>query len=371
MYLAVDMSTLLAQRTFFRIFPPPRYLLMPSSGIDVSDEAVKFIDLEATSAGIRVKQYATIEIPKGAIVRGEIKQPEPVVEALRTLHIEYGVSFAHASLPQEHAYLFQTSLAQDTPDKQVKTAIEFKLKENIPLAPEEVLFDFQPIVTDEDTGRGRLYAVAAYPREIIESYLAVFAEADITLVSLETEGEANTRAVIPPGEGTYMLVDIGRAGTEVSIIYRGHVLSTASVDVCGQTFTEAVKRFMQVTTVDAEQIKSERGFIKSNENQELFEALLSPVSDLRDAINKQLTYWNMHHGTQYITHYDIAEIIFSGGGSNLKGLVEYFSATMSLPVSQANVWLNVFSFDDYVPPLPRVASMSYATAVGLSLKSLS
>ncbi len=343
---------------------------MPSSGVDVSDEAIKFIDLQSTARGVRVKQYATIEIPKGAIVRGEIKDPAPVIEGLRTLQSEYAVSFAHASLPQEHAYLFQASLPCDVPPQQIKTSIEFKLKENIPLAPEEVLFDFQSIALGAEHKREQLYAVSAYPRELIESYIAVFDEAGITLMSLETEGEANTRSVISQEPGTYMLVDIGRAGTEVSIVYRGHVLSTASVDVCGQTFTEVVKRFKQVSWQEAEHIKHEHGFVKSNENEELFEALLSPVSDLRDAINKQLTYWHMHHGTHEITHYDVEEIIFSGGGSNLKGLVDYFGATMSLPVSSANVWRNVVSLEEYIPPLSRTASLSYATAVGLSLKSL-
>ena len=65
---------------------------------------------------------------------------------------------------------------------------------------------------------------------------------------------------------------------------------------------------------------------------------------------------------------DIKEIILCGGDANLAGLTEYLTLTLKIPVKLANVWLNVFSFEEYVPEIEFNKSLKFATAVGLALK---
>ena len=352
-----------------KFFPPPKYLTMPAVGLDISDEALKFIELVKKNGGIRLGRYGKTPLPKGVIVGGAIKNREQIVELLRELRKENNFSFAHVSLPEEHAYLFQTEVPSDTPFDQLRTVVEFKLKENVPLAPEEAVFDFT-YVPHSLTRETRKVAVAVYPREIVESYSAALDASGIQTLSLETEGEANARAIVPrAGSGTIMIVDIGKLATELSIVQDGIMAFTTLIEVGGEAFTNTIEKFMQVSAEEAEKIKAEKGFEKSKDNIELFEVLLGVVSVLRDEINKNLSYWQMNNA-QGSNSKPVEKIVLCGGGANLKGLKEYMLMTMDIPIEEANVWENITGFEDYVPRMKRVESLAYTTSIGLALRSV-
>jgi len=214
-------------------------------------------------------------------------------------------------------------------------------------------------------------AVSVYPREVLQTYADVIYEANLLPLSFETEGSANARSVIARDEkSTIMVVDIGKLGTELTIVSKGTVAFTTSVEVSGDDFTHAIERYFAVSFEAAAKIKDEKGFVKSNENNEVFETLIGNVSVLRDEINKHLTFWQMHSGMRKAIKEDVEKIVLCGGGSNLKGLIQYLSVTMSIPVETANVWTNVADFSEYIPTMEKSKSLAYATSLGLALRSI-
>ncbi len=353
-----------------RAFPPPRYLTMPAVGLDLSDNQIKYVELLRTAWGIRLGRFGQASLPEGSILNGKIKEATSVVQTLQELNREHAFEFVHASLPAEYAYQFQTELPADTPPNQYATTIEFSLKENVPIPPEELLFDYT--ILPGLVHKRHMAAVSVYPREIVEGYTSVLKDAGIQPLSFETESQADARSLV--GAGTFetvMIVDIGRLSSELSIVHQGAPLFITTLEVSGNDITNVVKRFMQVSFTEAEAIKEERGFVKNEENNDLFEALLGPVSDLRDDINKHLTYWHMHGATQHhLATPDVDHILLTGGGANLRGLVDYLMATMSVPVYLGNVWSNVAPFEEYVPPIDKRDSVQYATAIGLALRAV-
>ena len=66
---------------------------------------------------------------------------------------------------------------------------------------------------------------------------------------------------------------------------------------------------------------------------------------------------------------DIEKIILCGGESNMAGLTDFFSQELKKPVELGNTWVNVTTFKNYVPEIARNISLTYATAVGLALRS--
>jgi Tfp pilus assembly PilM family ATPase len=59
-----------------------------------------------------------------------------------------------------------------------------------------------------------------------------------------------------------------------------------------------------------------------------------------------------------------------GGSANLKGLADYIAGRAQAPCERGNVWRNVASFDEYIPPIDKRRSLQYATAIGLALRGL-
>ena len=64
----------------------------------------------------------------------------------------------------------------------------------------------------------------------------------------------------------------------------------------------------------------------------------------------------------------VARVFLVGGGANLKGLADYIAARVQAECTRPNVWQNVCSFDDHIPPIDRRGSLQYATAIGLALR---
>jgi len=64
----------------------------------------------------------------------------------------------------------------------------------------------------------------------------------------------------------------------------------------------------------------------------------------------------------------VERVILCGGNANIQGLPEYLEHVLNISVDRANIWQNIFSFDEVIPEMPYEMSLSYATAVGLAMR---
>lgn len=355
--------------TILRLFPPPAYLTTPSVGLDISDESVKMIRLDRTKRGIRPGCYASRSLPLGIIEAAKIKDPDLLVSILKKLRADFSLHYVRTSLPEEHAYFFQTEVPRSLGRKELQNVIAAELEENVPLSPSESLFDaefFSATVRKDFLNAN----VAVYPRRVVEQYLDILGKAGLTPLSLEIESQAFARAVIPRGEeDTVMVVDVGRSKAGLAIVSRGVLLFTATLNIGGDDFTKSIAKSLDVTLEEAERLKQIKAFIKAGSNEPFFNAMLTTMSALRDEVTKHYQYW-LEHGVGGTESTRIKKIIMTGGNANIIGIAEYFSATIDLPVVRGNVWTNVCSFDDYIPQISHRPSFRYGTAIGLALGSL-
>lgn len=96
-------------------------------------------------------------------------------------------------------------------------------------------------------------------------------------------------------------------------------------------------------------------------------SLVNVVSAMRDEIQRVCTYWFSHadkNGKDTTTAF---KIILAGRDSSIIGFREYLALSLKMPVELANVWVNVLSFDNEIPPIEYLDSLNYATVVGLAL----
>lgn len=349
-------------------FPPPSYLAMPGAGVDIGERSVKTVTFKTHTGWCLLGSYAQAELAEGTVVGGDIEKPDALVEVLRSLRLRQRIRFAHASLPERKAYLYQAVVPGKSEDD-LRSAVEFSLESHVPLAPEEALFDFEVVRRVE---AGIIVSVTAYARRVVESYAEVFASAGIALKSLEIESQALGRALWPRKDmhRTIMVADFGRKTTRIAVFDHGVVGFTATLDVGGDALTSAVMKRFGVSVDEAEKIKNEKGFLEGPENRDLFETLVTTVSVLKDEVMRHLVYWN-GGGDHEIPRKAIEEIVLVGGHANLKGLPEYLGRSLNIPVMLGNVWQNAAPLDEYIPAMPKNTSLEYATTVGLALRSAS
>ncbi len=354
-----------------QFLPPPTYLTMPSIGVDISDNSLKYVSFHSESSSVmdrELKLWGDIDIPNGTLSRGQIKDPGHLVSVLKEFKLETKAEFINVSLPEERAYLFETEIKRNTPIKEVRSLLEFRLEENVPIPSKDVIFDYAILPSGGET-RSVQVAVVAYPKDTIQQYYDVCMEARLRPTSFEVEAQAMARSVVPvDAVGATMLVDFGQTRTGIGIVYKGVLLYASTVDVGGGLLSQALRKVVGDDTAESEltRLKNTEGLIRGVDSTRVREALVGAVSVVKDELATRMQYWHMRNGNSEERR--ISSVQLCGGSSNLKGLPAYLTETLSLPCVLANVWENSISLDTVVPPIDLHHSFGYATAIGLSLK---
>ncbi len=350
--------------THSSIFPPPQFLLLPAVGIDISDRSIKYAELIPSASGHRLGRWGDVVLPAGVVEGGRIVNQQALTEALTQVRKEHNLTFVRAALPEEQIYFFRLHIP-DGPKDTLRDTLELSLEEHVPILAAETVFDFE--VIGHKDGEAEV-AVTAASKTVIDSYTATFAGAGLTLLSLELEAEAVSRAVIKGNDSfARLIIDFGETRTGIAIGYGGQVQFTSTVNIGGQMLTETLAKHFNISVEEAEKMKREFGLRRNSPHQDFFALLLNNVAVLRDEINKHFVYWHTHTDENGKQRPPISEIILVGGDSNLAGLPDYLSASLHVKTTIGDVWSNVSLPARGVPDLSRNDSLGYATAIGLAL----
>lgn len=351
--------------SYNRFFPMPDFLVPASFGLDISDQSIKFAKIVAVKNGIKIGKCGERKIPAGVIESGKIKDQKKLEQILLSLKKEEGMKSVRVSLPEEQVYLFRLLLGK-AGLQSVREGIELALEEHVPIPAQDTIFDYELLNKNEENLE---LQVAVIPKNVIEGYLSVFKNSMIQVQSCELEAQAISRAVIKKGDlDTYMIVDFGQTRTGIFIISRGVTVFTSTLeDVGGAIIMKVIQKSFNVSYEEAEKMKKDYGLERNGPNKEIFSVLLNIVSVLRDEMVKNFIYWHTHKDEDGKDRPPIKKIILCGGESNLKGLTEYFSVSMKIPVELANVWVNMNDTAKDIPEVNFSKSLTFATAFGLAL----
>jgi len=353
---------------FYKLFPPPVFLRMPSVGFDISDQSIRFVELIETHKGLVIGKYGYRSVVPGIIEGGEIKKAEELREILSSMHEEFKIDFANVSLPEQQAYLLNINIPT-MKRSEIRGSLELQLEEYVPISMGDATFDYD-IVNGLNKEKDHMeLSLAVVPRKVAEGYAGAFEHTGITPIAFEIEAQAVARAIIPHGDkGTYMIMDFGKTRTGISIVSEETVVFTSTINVGGLVLTKAIEKQFGISAEEAEKIKREQGFTKNKDTQEMFLTLMSTVSILKDEINKHYVYWNTHLDQDGEKRPKIEKVLLCGGDSNLAGFTDYLLSGLKTEIELANAMVNVNTFNHYIPEIEFSDSLSYATAIGLALR---
>lgn len=352
-----------------KYFAPPRYLTLPSLGVDISDTSLKYIGFiqgRGKQNGLILDEYGAIPIDHGALERGVVHDATILSDALRELRDRTKVEYVSVSLPEERAYLFEIDIPSDIDDDDAREFLEFKLEENVPLSPKEAYFD-HTLLSKNESGK-RKAVVSVYSRDTIDAYYEACVRAKLVPLAFEIEAQALARAVVPRHtKGATLIVDFGKHRMGIGIVYRSALVYASTLDISGDLMSASLRAVLGEENEDALTIlKNEKGLSSVGEDQKSRKIFERFAKDIASELSIRMHYW---HTRDTDTHTRaLSQIILAGGSANLKGLPEYLRAKLEIPVVRANVWQNAFSLEDRVPKISLRESYGYAPAIGLALR---
>lgn len=341
---------------------------MEGVGVDLSEVSLRFVKITGNGKkGFDVLNFGEYKIPDGVISLGQIEKPEVLRDILIRFKNEHDIQFVHASLPESIAYLSEMEIPR-TKDGDLYESIELQLEEHVPINLDDAAFDYEIIDTGNKRSDVIKMMVSATQKKNVQAYQDIFSSAGITLLSLETDATALLRVVIPKGsQETTLILDMGRTKTGVYIVSKGIVSFVSDIEIGGKDIIAAI---MKDSVLTIEEVKEMYKKLEQNEKPEdkrNYEIVLRVFSDIKEEVNKHFIFWNTYKDKNGQKKDKIEKIILCGSGATIFGLQEYLSSELKIPVEIANVWGNLFSFDDTIPEISFHDSLLYSTAIGLSL----
>ncbi len=316
------------QSRFLKFFPTPTFLNPEYSGVSVSDTSIRFFQFEKKGSGLGIKKYLERQLPPGAIVSGHIHNTEEVIEVLKDIKKEIKTPYVRASLPEEKAYLFKTTIPL-VGSGDIRNNIEFKLEENVPLPANTLTFDFA-VVDPKESGKDHFaVVVSAIPLEVIDLYVKVFNSAGFIPYSLEMESQAIARALLQKTErGTYIIVHCAPKKVGLYVVSHSiiHFTSTVTIGI----------------------------------DEHFDPNVIAPE------LKKVIAFWRTSNVSDDTVSKNIEQIFVTG-----EGFTEDFAGTLGTlvkgNVTVGNVWVNAFDINESVPEISFRDSVKYAPAIGLAL----
>jgi hypothetical protein len=278
-----------------------------------------------------LEKYIEKPLPRGLVTYGIINDTDQLADILKSLKKELNIKYARVSLPEEKAYIFKTTIPLVS-KKEVRSTIEFKLEENVPLPTNEIIFDY--IVTNPFSYTDSLeVVVSALPIKIVDLYVESLQKAGIPILSLEAKAQAIARSILPKfSEGTFIIAHFNLEKAGLYVVNNNVVHFTSTIMLEGES-------------------KDNPAFL-SNEIKKLEAYWVSVKESGNKKGNKE--------------EKQIDQIIICGENFG-DSMVPYLSTHHKVPVGLGNVWINVFDLDNSVPSIPFEDSLKYAPAIGLAM----
>ncbi len=312
----------------FKAFPAPKFLNVPFAGISITDTSIRCIQFVKKNGVLHIEKYAERPLTKGSIIGGQINNTDEVVNILVDLKNTLKLTYVKMSLPEEKAYLFTAKIPLVDNDE-IRSAIESKMEENVPVSPLELAFDYRLFERPEKDLVD--VVVSALPTTLVSLYVEIAEKAELSLLALEIESQAITRAVIPAGsQDTALVVNFS---PEKVGLYISH---------------DRVVRFTSTISTKGEY-----------SNNPAF---------LMQEIKKLYTYWHTLKENVDKSEKRIGHIYICGEGFD-EAMVSHIGSQSQTSTTLANVWVNAFDINTTIPEIPFNESIKYAGSIGLAMPS--
>lgn len=254
---------------------------LPVAGLEISATSIKFLMVKNQTI-----LQASLRLPAGIIVHGEIKDRKSLVSALKSLHTQISppskpitvILNLPSSLPFTQA--FSVPLIEP---EHLEESIKLNLQMISPNKIEESYYDWQEIKTNKDLGHIELLGAFANSKAI-DSFTSCAGEANFNIIAVEFPGIALARLIRErwgglENEQSYLMIYINGEGLLLAILKNGNVYFnhfTSWEQVVG-TGNE-LKTFEQIQDFFAQEIQRVLNFYLGRSGTPLTEAILiSPV----------------------------------------------------------------------------------------------
>lgn len=326
-------------------------------GIDVGTSSIKLVQLKREKTSFVLEKYGIVNVTYQTAPGVGFDVLSETANIIQKLMVKTGATTNKvvASLPNNIVFVSVIDMPVMT-EKELKSAIEWEARRYVPLPLEEVTLSWS-VLSDPLTPNQLKVLLTAVPTTVIDNYLKMFRLANLEPLALEIEALALIRALVGPKTESFIIIDMGARNTSLNLVDKGFLRVSRNLTVGGENITNAIAQSMHVSYTRAEQFKRDLGL--GGTMREIPVAVKPVVEAIKAEALQLIKMYESSGGT-------IQEIIFSGSGAFMPGLVQYFSE-LGVKVSIGDPLKFVSYPDSLRQNLSRV-SAGLSVAIGLAMR---
>lgn len=335
----------------------------PVFGLDIGFSSLKVMQISSQSKGQVVTGYGVSTFDPKALKDGEIVDPEIIAKVAYELFnkdLVGDITTRRVTFAVPAARTFTRTInLPNLSSKDLKEAIRLETEQYVPVALEELYFDFE-IVSKSEAGL-EILAVAV-PKKIVNSYMQLADMLGLEVAAIETTVSSASRLFLQSEQSGVptVLIDFGSLSSDITI-YDDGVVVTGTVLGGGDNFTNTIAEKLGVTKQEAHVIKTKYGLGVSKKQKEIVSGLEPTLQQMLKEIKRMIRYYEERSNTNR----KIGQIVTMGGGANMPGLSDHMTNLLRLPVRTCDPWQHI-DFSGLEPPHSIERSM-YVTVSGLAL----
>lgn len=350
-------------------------------GIDIGTSGIKVVEIKKKGGRAMLETYGAISLGPYAdtdIGRVTNLPIAKISEALKEVLKQSSTTTKNAglSISVQSSLIFTLELPHGIKENEISAIVPTEARKYIPVPINEVSIDYfllpkkepsfedinnpdLPIHNDEKLE----VLVVAIQNEAVANLRSVVADCDLRSDFFEAEIFSSVRSNFEHELSLTLLVDFGASRTKLSLVEFGIVKSYHTINRGGAEISDAIAKSLSIPFAKAEELKKEYGLYENPIEKDL-NAVIKVHLDyiFSETNNVLLAYEKKYNRT-------ISKVIFTGGGSLMKGLKEVAVNNFKADVEIGHPF-NKVGAPAFLNKVLETTGPEFAVAIGLALRKL-
>lgn len=339
-------------------------------GVDIGSSSVKAVELRGKSGDLQLVSLGYQSLEPDSVVDGQIMELNSVSNAISSIFNEHKIKTSKvAAGVNGHSVIVKNIVLPQMSSEELQESFAWHAEEHIPFDITDVTLDYHVTGSTDEALHVLLAACkrdkVANLKQAIQLAGKQPAVIEVDAFALQNCYEMNYD---PQPNHVVALLNIGAGTTNINILNGSRSVFTRDASFGGNQYTSLLQKELGLTFEQAEQVKRGMPLPEAAADRNIT-PILETVSDIL-ALEIQKTM-DFYRATVEDGGMAVEKILISGGGSKLKGLVDFLSRRFEIPVEIFDpfrkIKVDARGFD---PEYMREVVPEMAIAVGLALRGV-
>lgn len=352
-------------------------------GVDIGSSAIKIVEIKKKGGKAVLETYGAIALGPYADLEAGCVTNLPVEKVMLALQEVLkqsdvtGTTLA-LSIPIQSSLIFTIELPAKIGAQQLAAIIPIEARKYIPVPITEVSIDYFIIPKKEssfeemNTNTADLPAkeeekmnvlVVTTQNDAVARYRSIVSGCKLEASFFEIEIFSSIRANFEHELSPVLLIDFGASRTKLSVVEFGMVNSYHTIDRGGADISNSISKSLGISFSEAEKMKKEFGLFGNPTEKSLADIIKVHIDYIFSETNNVLLGYEKRNNRA------ISKVIFTGGGSLLKGLKEVAVNNFQSEIEIGHPFSKVGA-PAFLEKVLQTMGPEFAVALGLALRKL-